>query len=245
MDKETGNKEISEIEQIASAVMEKINQEIPIYRDVRDVSALRRKDVLIFFLGMGFAVMSVLAGYQFLRKPTLNTIIKTADGQRVVAINDREFGCGEPVELGKDNLTNDDKTYLANQFAKWIFGVYLPARDKQIEDALNLIDDKKFLKEYSAQLTGGQIQREKAEQWNAVWKAQKITVDSANPMIVRIIGNQELSRVENNLNKKSNIQYELTFELTTDSRRDDDDLRTGFRILHFNGVELNRNDEAS
>lgn len=227
------------VEKIAGAVMRKMQTELPVFRDARDVDSLRRKERMITFLGIGLVLTSILAGVLFLRTPTLNTIIKDATGQRVVAINDRDFGCGEPVELGKDNLTNDDKTYLANQFAKWVYGVYTPSRDKDIERALNLIADKKFLKEYSGQLVGGQLQQEKAEQWNAVWTPQKITVDPNNPMMVRIIGTQDLTKVVNNVTKKEKVQYELTFEMTSENARNDGNLRTGFKILRYNGEKLN------
>ena len=225
-------------ELIGKEILEQLKSELPIFRDPKDVRSIRQKDFVILICAAGLVILSILSGALYLRRPTVNTIVKTSDGQRVVSINDRQFGCGEPVELGKDNLSNDDKTYLVNQFSKWILGVYLPSRATDVENALNLIEDKNFLKEYSNQLVGGQLQREKREQWNAVWNPQKIVVDKNNPMLVRVIGTQELTRVENDSTKKEKNQYELTFELTTDSKRDDDDLRTGFKILKFNAEKL-------
>lgn len=226
--------------EIVQFLTEIIKKELPVYRDEQDVEAIRKKDNLIGLLAIFCVILSLISGVLYFKRPTVNTIIKTIDGQRVISINDKEFGCGEPIELGQDHLSNDDKTYLSNQFAKWIYGVYLPSRDSQIESALNLIEDKKFLKEYSQQLTSGQLQVEKSEQWNAVWQEQKITVDDNNPMLIRIIGTQKLSRIINNVSRKEDVQYELTIELTTDNKRDDNDLRTGFRILHFKGTELGR-----
>ncbi len=232
----------NEFDQIADAVLKKMQSDFPVFRDSRDVSTISSQRKIIGIMAGGMVIVCVIAFVLFLRKPDLITAQTTPDGRRVTQINNRDYGCTEAIELGKDNLSNDDKTYLANQFAARMYGVYLPSRDKDIERALRLIEDKNFLKSYATQLADGQLQAEKNEQWSAVWTPLKISVDENNPMVVRIIGTQDLTRSVNNETKQSQIQYQLTFRLTTDGRRTDENLRTGFKILQFAGEELSRTD---
>jgi hypothetical protein len=205
----------------------------PIFRSPGDIQLLRQKDRLILFLSLVIVGQTILAFYLFLRKPDLVVAVTTPDGQRVVTLNNREPGATESVRVGKDQLTNDDKTYRVNQCTELRYAVDPATRGADIEQWLRCFVPQAAVF-YAKQLKDeGVLEQERAEQWQSVWKPQSIKVDAVDPYLIRVIGTQEITKIINGAEQKDQVQLELTYKLTSNGKRSDENMRTGFQIVRF------------
>lgn len=218
----TGNSTASEFSE---------NEAMPvIFRDPEDLRNARKKDTIIMFQSVIIVILAGLAFYLYLRKPDLIVAVTSPDGQRVVQINNREFGQTEAVQLGKENLTNGDKTYLVSEFSRLRFAVDRASREKDVERMLRMCIPRTAVNYAKDLKEKGVLEREASEMWSAKWTQQSVKVDERDPYTLRVIGTQEITKTINGAIGQETVQYELTFKLTTDGSRSDDNFRTGFKV---------------
>lgn len=211
-----------------------------IFRDPEDIRLNRRKDTVILFQSFIIIILAGLAFWLFLRKPDLVVAVTSADGQRVVQLNNREFGQTEVVQLGRDNLSNADKTYLVSEFARLRFSVDLASREKDVEKMLRMCLPRTAVAYAKDLKERGILERERSESWQGVWSQQSVKVDDRDPYTLRVIGTQEITKNLSGAANKETVQYEITFKLTTDGTRTDDNFRTGFKVAIISEQDISR-----
>ena len=215
-----------------------------IFRDPEDIRLNRRKDTIILLQSLFIALLAGLSFWLFLRKPDLVVAVTTPDGQRIVQINNREFGQTEPVQLGKDNLTNADKTYLVSEFARLRYAADRASREKDIEKMLRMCIPRTAVAYATDLKEKGVLEKELSESWQGVWSQQSVKVDDRDPYTLRVIGTQEINKNISGAANKETVQYEITFKLTTDGTRADDNFRTGFKVANVSEQILSRNSNS-
>lgn len=211
-----------------------------IFREPEDIRLHRRKDTVILLQSLIIVVLAGLAFWLFLRKPDLIVAVTSADGQRVVSLNNREFGQTESVQLGKDNLSNADKTYLVSEFARLRFGVDLASREKDVEKILRMCLPRTAVTYAKDLRERGVLEKERSESWQGVWSPQSVKIDERDPYTLRVIGTQEINKNVNGEALREAVQYEITFKLTTEGSRADDNFRTGFKVAIVSEQEISR-----
>lgn len=208
-----------------------VNDDLPIiFRDPEDMKIARKKDVIILAQSVVILILAGLAFYLFLRKPDLIVAVTSADGQRVVQLNNREFGQTEAVQLGKEHLSNDDKTYLVSEFARLRFAVDRASREKDVEKMLRMCLPRTAVNYARDLKERGVLERENGESWSAKWTPQSVKIDPRDPYTVRVIGTQDITKNINGAVQEETAQFEVTFKLSTDGSRADDNFRTGFKV---------------
>ena len=207
------------------------SEPIVVSRDPEDVRALQRRDIMILVLALSLSAVTGLCFYQMLRSPDLITAVVTENGRRVVSLNDRQFGETEAVQLGKDNLSNDDKKYLVSEFTRLRYQIDPASRGKDVEKFLRLMVGKSAVA-YANKLKESQVlEVERAENWTSVWTPQSFKLDAADPNKIRVIGTQKITKILNGQASESTAQYEVTLKLTSDGTRSDANLRTGYQVV--------------
>jgi len=192
-------------------------------------------------------VQTIFCLMLYLRRPDRIVVDRTAGGDRVVVINDREYSLTDNIEFGKDAPTAGDKKYLTSRYLELIYGNNPDGRDKQLERAIRLmmpINGRKF---FNYLKDNRILEQQAAESWQAVWTSQTITVDANDPFTVRAIGLQRLTRIVNGASIEETRQLNVIVKLSRDQLgRDDRNLRTGYLVDWFDWNELkNPNKQAS
>ena len=201
-----------------------------IFRDPEDMKTARRKDGIVLAQSVIILILAGLAFYLYLRKPDLIVAVTSPDGQRIVQLNNREFGQTEAVQLGKERLSNDDKTYLVSEFARLRFAVDRASREKDVEKMLRMCIPRTAVNYARDLKERGVLERENGESWSAKWTQQSVKVDPRDPYLLRVIGTQEITKTINGAIQEETAQFEITFKLSTDGSRADDNFRTGFKV---------------
>ena len=208
-----------------------------IYRDPQDVRTvihLARSGIVLALL----LLISVVGNfYQYYRRP--DRIVVDKSSGRVVEMNDREYGETETVQFGPEHLTEADKKYIASEFVKSLYQIDPATRSKDLERALRMMLPDSALKfaRYLKQdnLLGKQLN----ESWQSTWTAQDITVDLKDRYNIRVLGRQEIHRLENGATVDEPRQLSLTLKLIADPKgRADRNLRSGFLISSFDYKEI-------
>ena len=208
-----------------------------IYRDPQDVRTvihLARSGIVLALL----LLISVAGNfYQYYRRP--DRIVVDKSSGRVVEMNDREYGETETVQFGPEHLTEADKKYIASEFVKSLYQIDPATRSKDLERALRMMLPDSALKfaRYLKQdnLLGKQLN----ESWQSTWTAQDITVDLKDRYNIRVLGRQEIHRLENGATVDEPRQLSLTLKLIADPKgRADRNLRSGFLISSFDYKEI-------
>ena len=203
-------------------------------QDVRTVIHLARSGIVLALL----LLISVAGNfYQYYRRP--DRIVVDKSSGRVVEMNDREFGETETVQFGPEHLTEADKKYIASEFVKSLYQIDPATRSKDLERALRMMLPDSALKfaRYLKQdnLLGKQLN----ESWQSTWTAQDITVDLKDRYNIRVLGRQEIHRLENGATVDEPRQLSLTLKLIADPKgRADRNLRSGFLISSFDYKEI-------
>ena len=205
------------------------------FRSPADIRLIR---LLIFgFLIQGLIVclLAVAVFVLVFRRPDRIVAVTSPDGTRVVELDGRQLDVKEPIILGKEQLSDGDKTELVGQFCKSLYGVNRTTRDVEVPKALRMMVPENaavyanYLREQRT------LQIESDEQWQAVWTKQDIHVDERDPFLVHVLGKQTITKIINGQAKTEELQHQLVFKLTTNGVRDSDNLRTGFQIVSFDG----------
>lgn len=210
------------------------------YRDPNDVrlhlrgAAISLALIALLFISLGMNI------YQFVRSPDLIVAVTTESGNRVVKLNDREYGRTDAVQLGPDKLSDEDKRYIASEFSKALYALDPASRPRDIERALRMMVPNEAVKYANFLKQSGQLEQQRRERWQAVWVQQDNTVDRTDPYTVHIIGEQQITKVIGEQVVHENVQLALDFKLVADLPRSDRNLRSGFLIGPFTGRELSR-----
>jgi hypothetical protein len=208
-----------------------------VHRDPVDVRVILSLTWMGFLLAALLVISLSFNVYLYWRRPDRIVVDRTSG--RVLVINDREYGETEAVSVGPDRLTNEDKKYIAGEFVKAIYQIDPATRNKDIERALRMMVPNSALQFAQYLKRNGVLDKQRAESHQAIWTPQDITVDQADPYVLRVIGKQEVTKVAAGAAQTETRQLSLTLKLVADPlRRDDRNLRSGFLILRFDDKEL-------
>jgi hypothetical protein len=193
---------------------------------------------------LGVLVVIVLAQAAFnlilyLRKPDTIVVDRTSGGDRVVVMNNREYGLSDNMQLRPDKLTDGDKKYLAQLFLQLYYGNNPDIRDKQLNEAIGLMVPARGREMFNYLKQNRILEQQAAESWQATWTPQQASVDAQDPFTVRVIGVQHLTRIVNGQAAEETHQLNVTVKLAKDELgRDDRNRRTGYQIAWFGWEEL-------
>ena len=193
---------------------------------------------------LGVLVIVILAQAAFnltlyLRKPDTLVVDRTAGGDRVVTLDNREYGLSDGVQFSRDRLTDGDKKYLATHFLELYYGNNPDRRDHQLNEAIGLMVAGRGREMFNYLKQNRILEQQAAESWQAVWTPQQTNVDAADPFTVRVIGVQRLTRIVNQRPVEETRQLNLTVKLAKDELgRADRNQRTGYQITWFGWEEL-------
>lgn len=208
-----------------------------VYRDPADVRTLINLARCGLVLTLLLLASIVGNFYQYYRRP--DRIVVDRSSGRVLAINDREYGATEAVELGPDRLTDADKKYIVGEFVEALYRVDPATRSKDIERALRMMVPDSALKFARYLKQEGILEKQQQESWQSVWTVQDISVDSRDRYNVRVIGRQDLRRLEAGVPVEEPRQLNLSVRLMADPNgRADRNLRSGFIISSFDYKEI-------
>src|SRR5215470_7802881 len=179
-----------------------------IYRDpqdVRTVIQLARSGIVLSLL-----LLISIAGnfYQYYRRP--DRIVVDKSSARVVEINDRDYGETESVQLGPERLTDADKKYIASEFVRSLYQIDPATRSKDIERALRMMLPDSALKFARYLKQDNVLDKQLQESWQSTWTAQDITVDARDRYTVRVLGRQEIHRLDSGISLNEPRQLSLT-----------------------------------
>ncbi len=193
---------------------------------------------------LGIAVIIILVQVVFnltlyLRRPDRIVVDRTAGGDRVVVMNNREYGLTDSVGFSPDEPSAGDKKYLASQFLNLYYGNNPDIRDRQLNEAIGLMIAARGRELFEYLKRNRVLEQQAAESWQARWTQQQIWIDQADPFTVHIIGTQALTRIINQRSVEEAHQLNLTVKLARDELgRDERNKRTGYQITWFGWEEL-------
>jgi hypothetical protein len=208
-----------------------------IYRDpadVRTIIQLARSGIVLALL---LAVSVAGNFYQYYRRP--DRIVVDRSSGRVIEINDRQYGETEAVELGPEHLTDADKKYIASEFVRSLYQIDPATRSKDLERSLRMMVPDSALKFARYLKQENILDKQLQESWQGAWTAQDITVDPKDRYTVRVLGHQDIHRLDNGVTLDEHRQLSLTLKLIADPKgRADRNLRSGFLISSFDYKEI-------
>ena len=197
---------------------------------------------LLGVLGVVVVLVLVQAAFNlvlYLRRPDTIVVDRTAGGDRVVVMNNREYGLTDNVQFGPDHLTDGDKKYLASYFLKLYYGNNPDYRDQQLNEAINLMVASRGRELFNYLKQNRILEQQASESWQAKWTEQQISVDAADPFTVHVIGLQQLTRIINQQPVEETHQLNVTVKLARDELgRDERNKRTGYQVTWFGWDEL-------
>jgi hypothetical protein len=203
-------------------------------RDAEDVLTISQL-VRAGFILLGLLFLSLGLNFYFaLRKADLIVVDKTSG--RTLAINNKDYGQTEAVQLTPDNLTDRDKKALVTEFLHCLYEVSGTTRAGQVNRLLKMLEPNLSLSQAQLFNTEKLLAQEKAESVNSSWELQDLSIDERDPYIVRALGKRTLRRVQNGANLTEETQIKVKFLLMdspTSPARNDNNYRTGFYIQKY------------
>jgi hypothetical protein len=206
---------------------------LTIYRDVKDVRLIRSLSITAllqaFLLVISFATIVYLSA----RPPQQIVIERSAEGDRVVAVNGQAVKNG--IVLGADKPGAGDKQTLAREWTAARYAVDPLTREKDMEKMFRLMDPH-AAKAYSDLLKKqGSLERERNERWQAVWKPQLVEIDKGDPYQVNVVGIWEVTKVSKGGSgaterEVKQLMFALHLIKDTDQGRAPRNAQTGFLI---------------
>ncbi|HEX8096721.1 MAG TPA: hypothetical protein VF507_01740 [Pyrinomonadaceae bacterium] len=183
---------------------------------------IRLTTIILVLIAMLFG--SLAANFvQWFSGPALAVAKETPQGGiQVVSYNGKPVQSEDgSVRVRPDVIQDGDKTYYAGEYARLLYAMNPMTRGADVERALRMMvsSSAKVLMsclgrgcdEYDLNLD-----RQRAESWQAVWTEQKNEVDAHDPYTVNIIGLQQLTKVVNNTVQKETKQISLSIKLVAD-----------------------------
>ena len=184
--------------------------------------------VALLFLSIG------LNFYLALRKADLIVVDKTSG--RTLAINNKDYGQTENVQLSPDNLTDRDKKALVAEFLRCLYEVNGATRPANVNRLLKMMEPNLSLTQ--AQLFNNEklLAQEKSESVNSAWELQDVSVDERDPYIVRALGKRIVRRIREGASVEEETQIKVKFLLMdspTSPARNENNYRTGFYVQKY------------
>lgn len=211
------------------------DQALIIYRDPADVRDLRNLSFgLLISLGI---IVAFAAGFIFLmlKKPIMIVQDRTS-GETIVIDGRNPRGQTATLEVGPEGLTEQGKKSIVTHFLENLYSIDQANRSATLNKAIRMMDPDGAVV-FSRYLKDKQIlEIQAAEEWQATWKLQDISVDESDPYILRAVGEQVIRRKENGAFVQETRQLMIKLLLsvsTTSPKRNDNNLNTGFTISKF------------
>jgi len=230
----------SSVEQVAARDRAPAVERIVDY--VADPETVETNRRLMGALGLCVVIILVQSAFNltlYLRRPDRIVVDRTAGGDRVVMINNREYGLTDSVAFSPDEPSVGDKKYLVSQFLNLYYGNNPDIRDRQLNDAIGLMVSTRGRELFEYLRRNRVLEQQSSESWQARWTQQQIWIDQADPFTVRVIGTQNLTRIVNQRPVEETHQLNLTVRLARDELgRDERNKRTGYQITWFGWDEL-------
>lgn len=207
---------------------------VSVERDPEDVLTISQLVRAGFVLAIMLFLSIGLNFYLALRKADLIVVDKTSG--RTLAINNRDYGQTDAVEISPDNPSVRDKKALVAEFLRCLYEVNGATRGGQVNRLLKMLEPNLSLQQ--AQLFNNEklLAQEKAESVNSVWELQDVGVDERDPYIVRALGKRIVRRVRDGANVEEETQIKVKFLLMdspTSPARNENNYRTGFYIQKY------------
>ena len=199
--------------------------------DVLTISHLLRLGlvlVVLLFLSCG------LNFYLALRKADLIVVDKTSG--RTLAINDKDYGNTEVVQISPDSLTNRDKKALVAEFLRCLYEVNGATRAGNVNRLLKMMEPNLSLQQARLFNDEKLLAQEKTESVNSSWELQDVTFDDRDPYVVRALGVRRVRRVREGASVEEQTQIKVKFLLMdspTSPARNDNNYRTGFYVQKY------------
>lgn len=211
------------------------DQALIVYRDAHDIRDLR---TLSFALLLSLGIILAFAGgfiYLMLKKPILIVQDRTS-GETLVIDGRRAEGKTATLEVGPESLNDQGKRSIVTHFLESLYGIDQANRGATINKAIRMMDPDGALV-FSRYLRDNRIlEIQGAEEWQATWKLQDISIDESDPYILRAFGEQVIKRKVNGAFVQETRQLTIKLLLsvsTTNPKRNDNNLNTGFQISKF------------
>lgn len=211
--------------------------------DVLTISHLLRLGlvlVVLLFLSCG------LNFYLALRKADLIVVDKTSG--RTLAINDKDYGSTEAVQVSPDSLTSRDKKALVAEFLSCLYEVNGTTRAANVNRLLKMMEPNLSLQQARLFNDEKLLAQEKAESVNSSWELQDVTFDERDPYIVRALGKRIVRRVREGASVEEQTQIKVKFLLMdspTSPARNDNNYRTGFYVQKFRAESVDGTKQSS
>ena len=203
------------------------------YRDVKDVRMIRSLSITALLQAFLLVISFVTIVYLGARPAQQIVIERSAEGDRVVAINGQAIGNG--IALGADKPGAGDKRTLAREWTAARYAVDPFTREKDLEKMFRLMDPH-AAKAYSDLLKKqGVLERERNERWQAIWKSQLVEIDKGNPYRVNMVGTWEITKASKagsggTEREVKQLMFALHMIKDTDQGRAPRNAQTGFLI---------------
>jgi hypothetical protein len=208
---------------------------VSVERDPEDLLTISHLLHALFILVILLFLSTGLNFYLALRKADLIVVDKTSG--RTLAINDKDYGQTEAVQLSPDNLTNRDKKALVAEFLRCLYEVNGATRSGQVNRLLKMMEPNLSLQQARLFNDEKLLAQEKTESVNSSWELQDVTFDERDPFIVRALGKRIVRRVrEGGASVEEETQIKVKFLLMdspTSPARNDNNYRTGFYVLRY------------
>ncbi|MDQ3754539.1 MAG: hypothetical protein M3371_07400 [Acidobacteriota bacterium] len=222
---------------------EKANTPEHIIDLVADPETVEANRKLLGALGVCVVIILVQAAFNFmlyLRRPDAIVVDRTAGGDRVVVMNNREYGVTDNVRFVPDEPSVGDKKYLATRFLKLYYGNNPDIRDRQLNEAIGLMIAARGREFFEYLRRNRILEREATESWQAKWTPQQTWIDEADPFTVHVIGTQAVTRIVEQRAVEETRQLNVTVKLSRDELgRAERNGRTGYQVTWFGWKELN------
>ncbi len=209
---------------------------VSVERDPEDILTISHLLRALFVLVIMLFLSTGLNFYLALRKADLIVVDKTSG--RTLAINNKDYGQTEAVQLSPDNPTNRDKKALIAEFLRCLYEVSSATRPANVNRLLKMMEPNLSLQQ--AQLFNNEklLAQEKAESVNSSWELQDVTFDERDPYIVRALGKRIVRRVGKDgagtVEEETQIKVKfLLMDSPTAPARNDNNYRTGFYVLKY------------
>lgn len=211
--------------------------------DVLTISHLLRLGLVLaclLFLSCG------LNFYLALRKADLIVVDKTSG--RTLAINNKDYGSTEAVQVSPDNLTSRDKKALVGEFLRCLYEVNGTTRAANVNRLLKMMEPNLSLQQARLFNDEKLLAQEKAESVNSSWELQDVTFDDRDPYIVRALGVRRVRRVREGVSVEEQTQIKVKFLLMdspTSPARNDNNYRTGFYVQKYRSEAVDGTKQSS
>jgi len=208
---------------------------VSVERDPEDVLTISH----LLRLGLVLVVLLFLSGglnfYLALRKADLIVVDKTSG--RTLAINNKDYGATEAVQISPDNLTNRDKKALVAEFLRCLYEVNGATRAGNVNRLLKMMEPNLSLQQARLFNDEKLLAQEKTESVNSSWELQDVTFDDRDPYLVRALGKRIVRRVPGGgatVEEETQIKIKfLLMDSPTSPARNDNNYRSGFYVQKY------------